>query len=189
MDKKSKGFNSYMKAIRYNEKFYVYKGFAKEELKDLMKIGIVYKNDRFYIPIESKKIIEDKYKIQFTENVIKTLYFSYEDIREEYSDYILITLEDVLGGYIYICSSNKKIKEITSLLELPFYFDNLLDIRDMKITTNKKFYLLDYIINSDIGIEDLSNKSKKYFYNKNLTLYLHQIVNRVCLQEISFNER
>lgn len=179
-----------MKAIRYNEKYYVYKGFFEEDkFKEIIKKGVEYKNYRFYIPVRLKEEFKKTYGIQFTEDAVGCLYFSYKDVMEDYKDDIMIVLNDVNGGFIYINSSNKKIDGLVQLIKLPYFVNNMFEIRGLNLKTEKPFYLVDYIINSSIGIEETSEYVNQFFYNNNSTLYLHQILNRICLQNISFNNK
>ncbi|MFW6025314.1 MAG: hypothetical protein ACOCRX_03140 [Candidatus Woesearchaeota archaeon] len=171
-----------MIALRYSHNYYIYKGyFNKDIFMYLIKNGVKYIDNVFYFPIILKDYMEKNLNLRCIENSVDYLYYGEKD--EQIKNKAILYSEEANGQYFYILK--EKIDDLQLVKNVPFYYMNKPEIESFEKKLKNSLYLIDYITNTSISIKN--NDLLNLLIGKDNMLYLHNTVNRMLLQDYSFN--
>ena len=168
-----------MKALRYNENYYVAKGYFERNLfKRLLEAGVEYKGySRFYVPVSKKEEVGNITSIDYIDDVTDWVHYGFP--QEEAMKRAVFWAKDLNGSFIYIIDPDNGIADIKKITEIPYFYINFSKIKSFNIRLQRRLYVADFLSDTDLNIQNPELQALLYSHKNGF--YIHNIVNRMAL--------
>lgn len=163
-----------MNALRYDENLYILKSKSVKLARFMSKKGIKPQRGVFRINPSQKEVFPF---IEFIDDVSDFIYFGNKNVKAD--KVAFYSIEDYSPSNIYFFPKKFKDNRFTPVEMIGYFNYNLARISAFNEKLNRKLFLKDFTYNTNIGIKN--EKLRKMCCSDRKYLYLHNIVNRICL--------
>jgi hypothetical protein len=119
--------------------------------------------------------------LNFIDDVSNILYFG--GYNKKIENVAIYSFEDFTPSYIYFLPKKPKGDTLTPVKKIGYFNYNLAQVSMFNEKINRNLYLKDFTYNTNLNLKN-ENLTKMCSSDRKF-LYLHNIVNRMCLEKLS----